>query len=205
MVKVDTKHKLSGKEVYTLRQLIGKTLIDIHSSREDMNIESKVINVLDPVNLIFKEFVDFIVISAEFYETNFGEDFIKINIDQSGDLIGIKRSDQYGLKMPPLNLKFLPEFKISKIEVYGRSYFCESENTQPNWQIEIDNPGQKIIENIDTENTLLFYSGTKRLLIKPHGPVPWMTITNDIDLIAHLLIDKDLNGKAITIMKHEIE
>lgn len=204
MVKVDTKHILSDKEVYTLRQLIGKTLVDIHSSRVDMNIKPNLINVLDPINLIFKETGDFIVISAEFDETNFGEDFFKINIEQSSDLIGVKRSEQLGLKMPPLNMDVLPEFKISKIEVYGRSYFCESDNMDPKpyWQIEIDNPRQKIIENIDTENTLLFYSESRRLLIKPHRP--WVIITFNKELIDELLIDKNIDGNQIAIMKHQI-
>jgi hypothetical protein len=205
MVIVDTKHALANGEVYCLRQLIGKVLTTIHSSRVDNDIEFK--PVLDPVNLTFSEMTGFIVISADFDETNFGDDFIKINIEQTIEPIGINRSQQIGAKLSPLNLKVLPEFKIIKIEVYGSSYFCESDNIElkPYWKIEIDNPGQKIRENIETENTLLFYSENSKLLIKPYGPVPWFNITFDNQIIDQLLLDKDLDGQLIKKFKHEIQ
>lgn len=206
MVTVDTKHNLLSKEVLILKQLIGKTLTEIHSSRVDFSIQNNVINLVDPINLKFKGMTDFITISADFDETKFGDDFIKINIEQNIELIGINRSEQIGQKLPPFDMNIFPEFKILKIEVYGSSYTCESENTNPKsyWKIEIDNPGHHIIENIETECTLLFHSDNKRLLIKPWGPVPFISITFDDESIDQLIVDKDLEGKPTTRKKHEI-
>ena len=207
MITVDTSHKLLKEEVSTLRQLIGKTLTAINCSGVDLNSGFKFYDFIDSINLRLQGTEGFTTISATFDETNFGDDFININIKNMKEALGIKRHDQGGLQHPFANLNLFPEFRIKKIEVYGDSYTCESANIAPKpyWNIEIKNPGEAIVENIETENILLFYSDNGRLLIKPYGAVPWIQVSLDNEFIDKSLFEKDRDGKTITKLKHELK
>jgi hypothetical protein len=207
MVTLDTKHKLSKAEISVLRQLIGKSLAAIICSGADLTSLYPYYDFIDTVNLRFKGDKGFISISALIDETSFGEDFIKIFIKQEKDAIGIKRHEQGGLQHPFVHLNVHPEFVVKKIEVYGDSYVCQSDNleTKRYWRIEIDNPGQPITENIETENAILFYSDNHRLLIRPYGAVPWIQVSFDNKFIDDSLICEDNEGKTITKLKHDLK
>ena len=157
MVTVDTKHKLSKNEISILQQLIGKSLTAINCSGADLTSGLPYYDFIDTVNLRFQGDEGFISISAIFDETSFGDDFIKIFVNHEKNAIGIKRHEQGGLQHPFVHLHIHPEFIVKKIEVYGDSYVCQSDNleTKRYWKIEIDNPGQQITENIETENVIL--------------------------------------------------
>lgn len=207
MITVDTTHKLFKDEIDTLRHLVGKSLTDINCSGVDMNLGFAYYDFIDTLNLSFQEITGFITISAMFDETNFGDDFIKINIKQENDPIGIKRHEQGGLQHPFVNLHIYPEFVIRKIEIYGASYVCQSANNENErfWKIEIDNPGQAIVENVETENIIVLHSDDGRLLIDPYGAVPWIRVTSDNKLIDNSIMGKGTESNANIKLKHEIK
>ena len=206
MVTVNTLHKLSKDEISLLRQLVGKSLTTIICSGVDLNSGQNYYDFIDTINLKFQGDKGYVSISALSDETSFGDDFIKIFIRLEKDPVGIKRHDQGGLQHPFVNLDVYPEFTVKRIEVYGDSYVCHSENieTKRYWKIEIDNPGKPITENIETENVIVFYSDNSRLLIRPYGAIPWIQATFDNNFIENSLLTKDREGKTITKLKHEL-
>ena len=206
MVTVNSIHELSNDETSILKDLIGKSLIAIKCSGADLTSGLLHYDFIDAVNLVLKGKDGFISVSAEFDETNFGDDFIKINITKEKYPIGINVHEQGGLQHPFVNLEIFPEFLIKKIEVYGDSYSCHSDNNieERYWQIEINNPGKSITEIIETENIIVFHSANGRLMIRPYGAVPWIQVTFDNHLIDQVLLNTNNEGQYVTKLKHDL-
>ena len=109
-------------------------------------------------------------------------------------------------KFNPLPYLFEQPFIIESITVYGYNYSIESENKnpKPHWNIEIDNPGQPIIEHIQTENIFVFKSNTSTLLILSSGiPHSLSLFINPVNLDTLVNI-RNRKGKLISELKYEI-
>lgn len=204
LVTVNTSHKLSREEKSILQQLIGKSLTAILCSGANMYLGHPTYNFTDTVNLRFESDSGYISISAKFDETNFGDDFISIFIKKEKIAIGIPKHESGGLQHPFLDINVYPEFRISKIEVYGLSYTCHSDNDteKPFWKIEIDNPGKPITENIETENVIVLYSDENRITINTFGPLPWIQVAFESNRNNDNFIDKDNEGNTISKLKY---
>src|ERR1035437_8233825 len=100
MVKIETTHKLLDDELSTLRQLIGKKINAIYCSGASLWSHSNFYEFNDTINLRIDKKEGFIAISAIFDETKFGDNFIKININQVKDPIGIKKNEEGNLLLP---------------------------------------------------------------------------------------------------------
>ncbi|MFM9943694.1 MAG: hypothetical protein ACKVQB_00530 [Bacteroidia bacterium] len=209
MVEGNSKHELLNEEIILLKNLIGKTLTSIKCSRIDTNLttETKKYVILDTINLKFEELSYFIGITADFDETNFGEDFITLNIYENDKAIIFSPYQQIWHRLKSFNLDIFPKSKIFKIEVYGESYSIKSDNTEinPFWNIEKNNPGKAIIENIETENKLLFYTETNQILIEPSGPVPFINIILDVKHIENFLCQVNIASEKKIRLKHSFK
>ncbi len=207
MVKVETTHRLLTTEIFLLRELIGKSLSSIYSPGADLAIGVSHYNFLEAINLKFDGGDGFVAIVATYDETMFGDDLIRINIQKQKDPVGIKRHEKGGLLLPFVHLSLPAEFIVRKIEVFGESYLCQSENNkkEPYWKIERDHPGQAIVENIETENAFVFHSDKERLLIQPSGPQPWINVCLDSQSIDNTLQSKYRDDETMLKLKHEIE
>lgn len=205
MVIINTIHKLLNDEINILSKLIGKQLTTIMCSGVDLVTGFQYYNFIDTINLSFRDVDGFISISAIYGETNLGDDFIKINIKQEKDAVGIKKHKQGGYQHPFVDLNVYPEFIVRKIEVYGDSYVDQSDNTKPYFSIEIENAEQPITENIETENIIILHSDNDRLVIMPYGAFPWIQVALDSKYINNSLFSRDIDGNELTKLKHEIK
>lgn len=204
---IDTVHKLKVQEIDLLERLIGQTLTSIRCSGVDLNTSYKTYEFTDSINLSFIGLDEFVIVKADFDETNFGNNFETISLYKAEYPANIKITDKGYLQHPMSSLTVNPLFKINKIEVYGYSYKSESENdaSEPYWQIEKANPGQKIQENVESEDTLVFSSEDgRRLMISPQGPVPWINVVFDEATIDKNTHTTDWSGAVLTKLKKTI-
>lgn len=201
---IDKVHKLSNEEINLLQNLVGKTLISIHSHRHYKELDGhSLTNCVKEIFFSFKGDDSFVRILAEFDETNFGDDFITFKISKVAE---IERFEQVGKKFPTLRYELPNQFLITKIEVLGGSYYIESDNDSemPIWNVERENLGTKIRENIENENVLLFYSQDNMLLVRAYTPMPIVEFTLDSDFITSSLSEKNKDGKLITKLKRKL-
>lgn len=203
MILVEANHSLSNAEVALLQSLIGQSIAFICAAKADEAGRPFDDDFDDAVNLQISEGV-YVAISGEFNETQLGEDFIRIKIEKSETLLSTNHSPMGRRSEPFFSKAINSDFTISAIEVYGYSYRVSTDNEKaaPYWQIEKDHSEQVVAEQIETQNMLLFYAtDDRRLLVKPHGAVPWMTVTFDDVLIEKLLQQRNLEGEVVTKLK----
>jgi hypothetical protein len=203
VIVVETNHSLSGSEIALLQSLMGQSIAFIHAAKADGSGKPYGFDFDDAVTLQVNKGV-YVAISGEFDETQFGDDFIRIKIEQRETPLSTNHAPMGRLTEPFFCLAINPPFTISAIEVYGYSYQIRSKNDKvaPYWQIEKDHPGQAVAEQIETENILLFCAkDNRRLMVHPHGAVPWMRVTLEDDLIEKLLVRRNLEGEIVTKLK----
>lgn len=201
---IDKVHSFSNEENSLLQDLIGKTLISIHSHRHYKELDAhSLTNCVEEIFFSFKGADGFLRITAEFDETNFGDDFITFKISKVAEIGCFK---QVGKKFPALKYQLPNQFLIKKIEILGNSYYIESDNDSemPIWNIERDNFGIKVRENIENENILLFYSQDRMLLLRAYTPMPIVDFTLDSDFITSSLSERNKDGELIIKLKREL-
>lgn len=204
MKVIDKVHSFSNEENSLLQDLIGKTLISIHSHHHYKELDTHgLTNCIEAIFLSFKGDDSFVKILAEFDETSFGDDFITFKISKVNE---IECFEKVIGKFPVLRYELPNQFLITKIEVLGDSYYIESDNDSetPIWNVERDNLGIKIRENIENENVLLFYSQDDMLLVRGYTPMPIVDFTLDSDFIISSLSEKNMDGELITKLKREL-
>lgn len=202
---VNHTHALTADEIILLNSLIGKTLTGINYFSRKIIPESKVTHFEGPLYLQFKTEKQFTSLSAKFSETNFGEDFIRINLTDSINSIPTK-FDSFDNLLHPFSMGISPDFIIQQIEIYGWRYSVISDGSNPVWKIELDNPGHIFQEDIEIENILLFIAKDgRRLLFEPQGPAPWIVVhNNETESINVVLDTRNSDGQNIIFLKQSI-
>lgn len=180
MVTVDMVHVLSKGEKESLKMCIGKRIDHIISPGAILHAGLRGYEFLGTLSLLISGLDGFILISTQFSETNFGDNFHKVRISHAKYPEGIDVHQSGALQFPFTSL-YLNDFVIDKIEVYGYSYGIVSANADPDpvWKILRRYSGKSVKEQIETENILVFCSGEKTIVLSPSGPVEGFDISYD--------------------------
>jgi hypothetical protein len=148
----------------------------------------------DSINIMFDEFREFIVIGADFDETQFGGDFNRLKLSKTSHLVNIPTTEEGHIKWNNVTVMVKPDFKITKIEIHGFS-----------GKDEADDSGVYTTEYIDSEHIFILHAKDGRqMLIYPDGFVPWMRVSFDKAVINDLIPIKNSDGVILTKLKKVI-
>jgi hypothetical protein len=192
--EVHTIHKLSKEEISLLKGLIGKTVNRILCAGADIDTNYNLYEFQDVLNVMVNEFQEYLVIEADFDETQFGGDFNRLKLRKASYPVNIPTTEEGHIKWNNVTLMVKPGFKITQIEVHGFSGKDES-----------DTPEANITEYIESEHILILHAKDGRhMLIYPDGLVPWMRVSFDKAVINNLIPIKNSDGVILTKLKKVI-